>query len=93
MTPPEDARWVSKQTFLELWEHNQKTLTQLQQAESDLREADKMVGWLASEVVRLSNLAREYSKQADDLRCAYALITSKLGTPIKGDDNGSLATN
>lgn len=43
MNTPEDARWVSKQTFLELWEHNQKTLTQLHQAESDLQEADKMV--------------------------------------------------
>lgn len=87
MNTPEDARWVSKQTFLELWEAHQKALTNLHQAESDLQEADKMVAWLASEVVRLSDLARQYSKQADDLRSAYALITSKLGTPTRGDDH------
>lgn len=79
MTPPEDARWVSKQTFLELWEHNQKTLTQLQQAESDLREADKMVAWLCSEVLRLGDLAREYSRKNDLLRNALKTSANSQG--------------
>jgi len=79
MTPPEDARWVSKQTFLELWEAHQKALTKLHQAEEALAQADKMVGWLCSEVLRLGDLAREYSRKNDLLRQALKTSTNSQG--------------
>lgn len=68
MNTPEEARWVSKQTFLELWEAHQKALTELQELSAALQESERFKAWAVSEVLRLGDLARAYSQKNDELR-------------------------
>lgn len=76
-------RWVSKQTFIELWEHYQKALTELQELSQQIKSADQKVGWLASEVLRIGDLARAYSDRADSLKGENDRLTLQLQTQIE----------
>lgn len=75
--------WVSKQTFIELWEHYQKALTELQELGLQLRSADEKVGWLSSEVLRIGDLARAYSDRGDILKGENDRLTLQLQTQIE----------
>lgn len=71
-------RWVSKQTFIELWEAYQKALTEIQQLNNMLQVADKANGWLSSEVARVGDLARAHSDRGDKLQAENKTLSDQL---------------
>jgi len=71
-------RWVSKQTFIELWDAYQKALTEIQQLNQMLQVADKANGWLSSEVTRVGDLARAYSDRGDKLQAENKSLSDQL---------------
>jgi hypothetical protein len=76
-----DQRWVSKQTFLELWESHQKALTELSELRSALNESERLKSFFVSECLRIGNQAKSHCDRADALdKCV-----TEIERIIKGD--------